>query len=326
MAATFILQIDDAIYQLLIPDTSRKMAAAMPPITVRVRVASRAGERANKQEAYLERQLQVSLTCYSDRASTPTHVVVGPGDPMPQLVGVSALCIVLTFALDALFWCGGESVNRLNEIVSAQIGGDNATLLSSVYASVLAGGAANSSAATAVLAVLASSPVAGSTSGVGDVVSTELENSTSASAAASADAETTPRDHPGWATDASFQLVLGSTVVIASGLSWRALSKTATSREHLLRTYKRLLRGRTSFDLDDTRFTVAGANALAEALTLTPSCSELRVCDGVLAEPCKVLFQLLKGNTTLTALEVDEVGWPPRALAPRRLIVLDGSR
>ena len=30
VAATFILQIDDAIYLLLVPDASRKMAAAMP--------------------------------------------------------------------------------------------------------------------------------------------------------------------------------------------------------------------------------------------------------------------------------------------------------
>jgi hypothetical protein len=85
VAATFILQIDDAIYLLLVDEESRKMTAAMPAITKRVTAAD--GGTCERDEKTRSRQRR-----------RPLNICI--------LVG-------LLFAITYHYWCTGDLVSEV---------------------------------------------------------------------------------------------------------------------------------------------------------------------------------------------------------------------
>ncbi len=249
VAATFILQIDDAVYMLLIPDASRKMAAAMPPITIKVRDAN--------QRHVAETELEKARDEYLER-------------PL-QIVCVVVAVVLVAQLLDRGFWCGNPLAALANAahvawaVVARTAASDPSALVSSELNTTLNGSLWNATAAA---------PPAGP----GPVVAL--------------------------ASDTTHDVVLALAVIICSYLSWRALAAVQTSREQLLATYLANLRDRDAFELDDARFTAAGASALSEALAATPSVHSLTVASGVPPLHTMQLFELLKLNTTLTELHL----------------------
>eukprot|EP00966_Prymnesium_polylepis_P204854 4746053-Prymnesium_polylepis.1 len=200
VAATFILEIDDAVYELLISDASRKMAGAMPAINTHVPSSSGA-EPGNDKAELVERPLLIT--------------------------SISAVAWIITICLQRLYWCPHDKGIGNGE---GRSGGDSSKAVASQW---------------------------------------------------------------------SFFVVLIIAICGSVWLSLRELRSVKSAKQRLVETYLTILKGKTSFVLDNTRFGATSALQLAEALSLSPHVTELTVKVKTPTAAVKALMKALVGNSTL---------------------------